>query len=81
MNSHVTSIGYIRGMSLAQLASDPEYIKVTSSRHHLRTIEISDSYNVFPEMFYEFHDLKQYDKEYSKRFVPYALTGHTETFR
>ena len=43
VNSHVTSIRYIRGMSLAQLASNPEYIKVTSSRHDLSNIEIPDS--------------------------------------
>ena len=56
VNSHVTSIRYIRGMSLAQLASNPEYIKVTSSRHDLPNIPDSDKLQ-----------LKQCDKEYSKR--------------
>ena len=46
MNSHVTSIRHIRGMSLAKLTSDPEYVKITSSRHHLRTVEISNNYKL-----------------------------------
>ena len=37
VNSHVTSIWNIRGMSLTQLSSNPEYIKVPSSRHYLTT--------------------------------------------
>lgn len=44
VNSHVTSIRYIRGMSLAQLASNPEYIKVTSSRHDLPDMKISANF-------------------------------------
>ena len=53
VNSHVTSIRYIRGMSLAQLASNPEYIKVTGSRHHLQTLkcQIVTNYNILSKMF------------------------------
>ena len=44
VNSHVTSIWNIRGMSFTQLSSNPEYIKVPSSRHYLTT----DSGILFP---------------------------------
>ena len=37
VNSHVTSIWNIRGMSFTQLSCNPEYIKVPSSRHYLTT--------------------------------------------
>ena len=52
VNSHVTSIRYIRGMSLAQLASNPEYIKITSSCHDLSTLKFQTvtNYNIFSTM-------------------------------
>ena len=77
VNSHVTSIRYIRGMPLAQLACSPEYFKVTSSRHDLPTMKCQTvkNYNTLSTMFKEFCKLKQYDKEYSKRFVSQVLNG------
>ena len=53
VNSHVTSIRYIRGMSLAQLTSNPQYIKVTSSRHDLPTLKSQTvtNYGIFSMMF------------------------------
>lgn len=56
VNSHVTSIRYIRGMSLAQLASNPKYIKVTGSRHYLQTLKCQTvaNYNILSTMFKKF---------------------------
>ena len=81
VNSHVTSIRYIRGMSLAQLASSPEYFKVTSSRHDLATLKCHTvtNYNTFITCFRSSTNLNNTIKNIGKgsflRQLSKALNG------